>query len=336
MAKKKVFSIGTALAQGLEETIESAQNHYGELRVDVLPLGKIETDPDNPRDLAITFQDLQQGIVTHDKEFMRKTEELEGLQSLAHSIKTQGIINPVTVYKHGERYRLIAGERRTLASILAGKTDIQARILDNKPGELKISLLQWVENMERTDLSLWERLKNLEKILAAHARSKQLSPAELSITEISQLIGCTKPHAMNYKTVLHADSTIRKLIAEDKIRNLEKAAVIADIEPGDVRARAIQACLEGATLKQLKTFHLPANRKTSHARAIETRGRQTTTIQLGMTKNSEVAKRILDILLNHHSLRQLAPQFKGIDWSNPRSLSEAFKSLLKKIETMHS
>ena len=45
MAKKKVFSIGSALSQGLEETIESAQNYSSELRVDVIPIKKIELDP---------------------------------------------------------------------------------------------------------------------------------------------------------------------------------------------------------------------------------------------------------------------------------------------------
>src|SRR3990167_6261347 len=158
MAKKKVFTIGNALSQGLEETIESAQNYSSELRIDVIPLKKIELDPANPRNMALTMIDVQSGISDSDKERTRKMVELESLHSIANSIKTQGIINPVTVYKHGDKYRLIAGERRTLASILAGKTDIQAKILDSQPDELKISLLQWIENIERSDLSLWERL----------------------------------------------------------------------------------------------------------------------------------------------------------------------------------
>ena len=160
MAKKKVFSIGRALSQGLEETIESAQNYSSELRIDVIPLKKIELDPANPRDLALTIEDVQSGINDADKEKMRKLAELNSLQSIASSIKTQGIINPITVYKYGEKYRLIAGERRSLASIIAGKTDIQAKILDDKPDELKISLLQWIENIETlhsfgSDENIW-------------------------------------------------------------------------------------------------------------------------------------------------------------------------------------
>src|SRR3990167_1368046 len=122
MAKKKVFSIGNALSQGLEDTIESAQNYSGELRIDIIPIRKIELDPANPRNLALTLDDVQNGISDLDSSKDRKAEELDSLQSIANSIRTQGIINPILVYKHGEKYRLIAGERRTLASILADKT----------------------------------------------------------------------------------------------------------------------------------------------------------------------------------------------------------------------
>ena len=65
------------------------------------------------------------------------------------------------VYKLGEKYRLVAGERRTLASII-GQDRYSAKILDSKPTDLKISLLQWIGNVERSDLSLWERLKILK------------------------------------------------------------------------------------------------------------------------------------------------------------------------------
>jgi len=205
MAKKKVFTLSDTLANGLEETISAAQSYSGELRIDVIPLRKIETDPDNPRDLALTFSDIYNGLSESDAGYVRKSEEINSLQSISHSIKEQGIINPIVVYKFGEKYRLVAGERRTLASIIAGKIDIQAKILDSKPSELKISLLQWIENIERADLSLHERLKNLEKIVGTYAGTKNIQMDQVTITEISNLIGCVKSQAISYKAVLTAD-----------------------------------------------------------------------------------------------------------------------------------
>lgn len=336
MAKKKVFSIGTALAQGLEETIESAQNYSGELRVDIIPIKKIETDPDNPRDLALNFNDLYHGIDPTDNNYERKSAELAALQSIAHSIKTQGIINPVTVYKEGEKYRLIAGERRTLASIVAGKSDIQAKILDSKPDPLRISLLQWIENIERNDLTLWERLKNLETIVEAYAKQKSLSPAQVTVTELSTLIGCVKSHAVNYKAVLHANAELKRLIFENKIKNLEKAALIADLTSHEVRQQAIDACLQGATLKKLKIIAEQGSVKRQVLRPVETRGRQTQVINFGITKNASVAKLIHDAIVNHQALAHVAPQFKNIDWSNHRSVTESFKQLLKQLEELHA
>ncbi len=336
MSKRKSFTIGLALAQGLEETIESAQNHSGELRVDVLPLSKVETDPDNPRDLVLKFDDIRHGIASNDIDHARKTAELESLQSLANSIKSQGIINPITVYKHGDKYRLIAGERRTLASIVAGKSDIQARILDSKPDELKVSLLQWIENIERSDLSLWERLKNLEKIVIAHMKAKKTPAASITVTELSHLLGCSKPHAMDYKAILDADDEIRRLIHDNKIKNLQKVALIAGITSKEAREGAINACINGATLKQLKSFSSQANAKPAAPKVVEKRGRHTTAIHFGATKNLSVAKTILDSVLQNQSMSHISPQFKGVDWTSPRAVADAFKLLLKKLEELHA
>lgn len=335
MAKKKVFSIGSALSQGLEETIESAQHYSGDLRVDVIPIKKLELDPHNPRHLALTLTDVQFGIKESDNQKARKLNELHNLKSLADSIRTQGIINPITVYKHEEKYRLIAGERRTLASLLAGKADIQAKILDEKPSDLKISLLQWIENIERTDLFLWERLNNLEKILAAYAKSKKIEVHQVSVTQLSELIGCVKSHAINYKAVLEASAEIRELILQNKIKNLEKAALLANIKNDEIRQEAISACLMGGTLKKLKNIAEREKFKIVPVNKMEMRGRSTVVVNFGSTAHLPVAKMIIQSLVTSKQLPGM-PDPKTIDWNNPRMLSQVFKTLLKTLEKIHS
>lgn len=336
MAKKKVFSIGSSLSAGLEETIAAAQNYSGELRIDVIPIKKIEVDDDNPRDLLITFHDLYHGIPEADTHRERKLEELESLQSIANSIKEQGVINPIVVYKQGDIYKLVAGERRTLASILANKNDIQAKILDGRPGELKIRMLQWIENIERADLSLWERLVNLEKIVNAFAEKKGIIPNQVTITDLSNLIGCAKSHAMNLKTVLHADQELKQLIATNKIRNLEKAALIVGIQSKELKRELISECLAGATFKRLKVLALQDNVKKVMQKTIEKRGRQTVAVNFGSTKNIIVAKFILDSLLNNASLSHITPHFKNINFTDHRSIAETFKNLIKKLEKIYA
>jgi len=338
MAKKKSFQISDALTNGLEETITAAHNYSGELQIDIIPLKRIELDPDNPRDLLINLNDLFIGLSESDKQYQKKLAEIKSLQTLANSIKEQGIINPIVVYKYGEKYRLIAGERRTLSSILAGKNEIQAKILDHKPDALKISLLQWIENIERSDLSLWERLRNLEKIIAAQARMNNISNEKITVTELSNLIGCSKPHAMNYKAVLEANSTLKELIAENKIKNLEKAALIANTKAKDLQDEMIQACLSGATLKKLKLMieQNKSNKQSEILKKSSTRGRQASSVSLGVTKNISVAKVILNTLMNSNELKHVSQYFTNVELNNYKSITNTFKQFLKKLEELHT
>ena len=336
MAKKKVFAISHALTEGIEETIQAAHGYSGELRIEVIPLKRLEVDPDNPRDLALTYEDMYQGIAKTDPQLARKTQEMDSLQGLANSIREQGIINAVVVYKFGEKYRLVAGERRTLASILAGKIDIQAKILDSKPTELNISLLQWIENVERTDLSLWERLKNLEKIIAAYAVTNNVARTEISATVLSHLIGCTKPHAANYKAVLNADDELKQFIFKNQIRSLEKAAVIATIQSVEIKQQVLAECLVGASLKRLKNIAAQKITKPSQVKkSVESRGRQTTAVNLGITKNIEVARVVLESILKNSALASIAIHFKQVDWNDYRAINSTFKQLMKKLEDIH-
>lgn len=339
MAKKKVFSIGSSLSDGLEQTIAAAHNYSSDLRVDVIPLSKIETDPDNPRSLLISLDDITNGITNDDPFFEQKTQEIESLQSLSNSIKEQGIINPVIVYEHNGKYRLIAGERRTLASGLAQKTDIQAKILDGKPDEVKIRVLQWIENIERSDLSLAEKIDNLEKIIDAYARQNQISSREVTITDISQLVGCVKSHAMNLKSVLEADGDIKELIAKNQIRSLEKAAVISNIASVNLRKKALDECLNGATLKQLKSY-LEKDKSTQKTPSLENivvqkAGRPTLSVNFGKTPNVRVAGIILKSLITNPDISNLEMEVDSLDFESPKCISDAFKTLVRKLELLH-
>lgn len=336
MAKKKVFSIGTSLAEGLEQTIAAAHNYSGDLRIDVIPIKQIAVDPENPRDLTLNFNDLYDGIADIDPMRETKLQELAALQSLSHSIKEQGVINPIVVYKHGDGYRLVAGERRTLASILANKNDIQAKILESKPSELRISLMQWIENIERSDLSLGERIRNLEKIVHAFAAKNTMPMEEITATDLSQLIGCAKSHAANLRSVLNGGDELRALINENKIRNLEKAALIASIKIPELRDHVISECIAGAPYKKLKVLAEQGEKTKIYYKPVETRGRQSTSVNFGSTKNMAVAKFVLDSVLKNASLSHISPYFKNIEMSNCRSLTETFKNLLKKLEELHT
>ena len=87
----------------------------------------------------------------------------EEIANLAESIKEHGVIQPIVVRKLGDRYELIAGERRTKASIMAGKTTIPAIVVDlNDSESAEVAL---IENVQRQDLTSIEEAVSYRKIL---------------------------------------------------------------------------------------------------------------------------------------------------------------------------
>lgn len=324
---KKSFRIRGHLAEALHDTVVSAKNNAGELHVEIIPLRKINLDPENPRDLTLSIEDAYSGFTHSDPSFSRKESEKNALDSMIKSIVDQGVINPIIVYQFGEQYRLIAGERRTLASILAGKEDIPARVLTSKPDKLKLSLIQWIENSEREDLTLWERLQNLEKIVKAYCEKNNRTVSEITATEISKLIGCSLQQGTCYRSILHASEELKKHIQSGEIKNIDKAAFIANADK-KIQHELIMNCINGSKLTELKNVANENKKNIFEQRA----GRPNTTINLGSTKNITVAKNIITTILDHTNYKHLSHYFIHDHWNDHQSLSSSFKKLLTLLE----
>lgn len=331
MSKKKRFGISEALTRGLTETINVVENNSGTYRNVVLPLSRIELDPENPRKLSIDLNDVRQGIKSDDSQYERKQEELERLKELAHTIKTSGVINPVVVYKRGEVYRIVAGERRCLASILANKQEIEARVFNEKPKGFDLKLIQWIENTAREDLSLSERLDNVQDIITEY--QSQFGPTEVTASLLKTITGLSLSQTTYYLAAIQAPDDVRKEIHNGKITNLDKAALIANVNSPEVRKTAIQACLEGASLKSLR---LIINQQKQFRPQIvsqpKSRGRTHKRIHLGFTTKSEVVKTIVDRVLKDGSLKSHHQHFTKIEWQDFKQATKAFKKMMDLLE----
>ncbi len=329
MTKKRRFGISQSLNQGFSETINAAENNVGSVRFEVIALSRVETDPENPRDLLLTVEDLRQGTFKNNKD---KLAEYEKLQSLAETIKRKGLMNPVVVYRHGERYRLVAGERRFLASIIAGKEDIQARILATKPPSLDLRLLQWIENTEREDLSLKERMGNVKSIINEYRKEK--GEIELTATLLKELTGISLPQASCYMSVLQAPSDIIAAIIEGRINNLDKAAYIAKIKSTEVRLKTLKACLDGSSLKQLHAL-VESEQKVLQKKPIITnrkQGRVAQRVNMGVTNKPDVIKKIIQVVTQQAEYSSHSRHFDGVDWKDYSHVTQAFRKFIELLE----
>jgi len=332
MSKKKRFGISEALTRGLSETIHVVENNSGLFRNVILPLSRIELDPDNPRKLAIDLSDIRQGIRPEDTNYQRKQEELERLKELAHTIKSNGVINPVVVYKLGEFYRVVAGERRCLASILAGKQEIEARVFNEKPKGFELKLIQWVENTAREDLTLDERLGNIRDIIREYLI--QNDNAEVTATLLKNITGLSLSQTSYYLAAMNAPADVQSEIRNGNIRNLDKAALIAGIASPLLRKQAIEACVNGYSLKEIKSIISQQKLLKKNKADLKTtnRGRQTVKINMGTTLSVEVIRKIIESVTSRKEFDKYMTIFTEVNWTDLRQTTKAFRQLIELME----
>ncbi len=153
----------------------------------------------------------------------------EALQELSTSIKEHGVIQPIIVRKIGDKYEIIAGERRYKASTLAGLTKIPAiiRNLDDKEAS-KVALL---ENLQRRDLSPIEEARTYQKILeiddmTQEALGKTMGKSQASIANKMRLLSLpdeVQEALLNEQiSERHARSLLNIDKPEDQIKMLNK------------------------------------------------------------------------------------------------------------------
>lgn len=136
----------------------------------------------------------------------REVFDDRALQELAASIKEHGVIQPIIVRKIGEKYEIIAGERRYKASALAGLTTIPAivRNLDDKESS-KVALL---ENLQRRDLSPIEEARTYQKILELD---------QLTQEELARTMGKSQGAIANKLRLLTLPDEVQDALLNDQI-----------------------------------------------------------------------------------------------------------------------
>ena len=123
-------------------------------------------------------------------------QDLGDLEELARSIREKGLLEPILVRPHGERYQVVAGERRLRACQMAGLTEVPCIELDISNSEmLEIAL---IENLQRKDLDPFEEADAYHRLIEefgyTHAElARVLGKARSTITEVLRLREIPEP-----------------------------------------------------------------------------------------------------------------------------------------------
>jgi len=130
----------------------------------------------------------------------------QALKELAISIREHGVIQPILVRKFGEKYEIIAGERRYKASTMAGLAKIPAIIknLDDKESS-KVAL---IENLQRRDLTPIEEARTYQKILDLD---------EMTQEQLAKTMGKSQSAVSNKLRLLSLPDEIQEALLKEEI-----------------------------------------------------------------------------------------------------------------------
>ncbi len=136
----------------------------------------------------------------------RLTFDDRGLEELANSIRQHGIIQPLVLRRIGDKYEIIAGERRYKAASIAGLTTVPAviaQIDDNKSAEVAI-----VENVQRRDLTPIEEARSYKNLL---------DKGYLTQTELAKKMGISQSAIANKLRLLNLDESVQNALLNNEI-----------------------------------------------------------------------------------------------------------------------
>lgn len=332
MSKKK-SSVPLNILNDLKNTLGTVKNHVGTLSYKVIPIDTIEFDPENPREMSLSREDILNGLIPNDPLFEPKSKELESLQQLSETIKKYGVRNAVEVYKHGENYRLIHGERRCLASLLAGKIEVSAKILDDKPSDFDIRLLQFIENAQREDLTLSEFISNVRSVIDEY-RNHVTSEVIVDINFLAQLINKSRTQCSAVMAVLNAPEDVQIQINAAKIRNLDKAALLSKIKDDFHRKLLLKASLEGASLSEMKKIQKNIIEKDPFlaVKPILQVGKKAARVNMGTTTNKKVVEKLVKLVTHDKDYAPLSQGLNNCSFNDYESCNRAFKQLIQIME----
>lgn len=139
----------------------------------------------------------------------------QGLKELSDSIKEHGIIQPLVLRKLGNKYEIIAGERRYKAATMAGLVSVPAvisNIDDNKSAEVAL-----VENVQRRDLTPIEEARSYKNLL---------DKGYLTQEQLAKKMGLSQPAIANKLRLLNLDEEVQQALMNEKISERHARALL--------------------------------------------------------------------------------------------------------------
>lgn len=202
----------------------------GSIPVHHLPLSRIEANPDQPR----------------------KVFDETALSGLANSIKIHGVLQPIVVRPAGDKYQIVAGERRFRASKLAGLDSIPALIKDTSdPATLELAL---IENVQREDLTPLEEARGYAQLIDAYHLKQQ---------EASERLGLSRSALANKLRLLTLPGAVQLMLERSELTEGHARALLGLGDESTIEELALWVAQNDISVREVERYVQQARGKGS-------------------------------------------------------------------------
>ncbi len=185
-------------------------------------------------------QEIDIGLIFANPNQPRKAFDQTALQELADSISKHGVIMPIIVNKSGDRYMIIAGERRFRASKLAGLSTVPTIVKNYNERQIKeISL---IENLQREDLNPIEAATAMRSLMEDYGMTQE---------DLADRIGKSRPAIANTLRLLSLSQEVIKMVANG-VLSAGHARAIISLPPAEQIKTAECAVKEGLSVREVE------------------------------------------------------------------------------------
>lgn len=194
------------LGKGISVLFSETEEDYGK--------SMLFDEPESEKGANVTEIDI--GSIFANPNQPRKVFDETALKELSDSISKHGVIMPIIVNKSGDRYMIIAGERRWRASKLAGLKKVP--VIIKTYNERQIKEISLIENLQREDLN---------PIEAATAMRSLMEDYGLTQEDLADRIGKSRPAIANTLRLLSLSDEVCKMVASGSLSAGHARALIS-------------------------------------------------------------------------------------------------------------
>jgi ParB family chromosome partitioning protein len=193
----------------------------------------------------------------------RRAFDAAGLESLAQSIRANGVLSPIVVRPvalRGAKYEIVAGERRWRAARSAGLRELPCIVRDVRDGaSIELALL---ENLQREDLNAIEEAAGYRQLIDEHGLTQE---------NLSEHLGKGRPTIANALRLLSLPDSVQAMLRDGKL-SAGHGRALAALPKAQAESLAKRAVLQALSVREIERLAAHAAPQRSRAKTLPKTG----------------------------------------------------------------